>query len=655
MGTRWRGMLAPLGVSAGDGRRFAADGAAWRQLPLALKWQREDNEGHDRSCVIGSLEQLTIATVADAIDNDLISAAAVADRLTMDTVGVWGSGELFDDVVAAELPRLAEDVKEALLLLDKRVIGPSVDAGAAEAVYVPVGSDEPITEEQYWDAIESGEEPELELLFTSYEIAAATLVPVPAFAECRPFELVDAPVPALTAAVRSSGWDEMPLGDRDAEWDGDAAAGRLAEHCGIDNPLDGEAPDWGCYAAGFLYVDDAADQETRGAYGFGIVDMADGERVIVPAAVYAVAGALEGARSETTIPEADQEAMRTVVEQLYARMADEWDDDTIAAPWAAAKREEECATQAALIAAVSAPAGPVVDPAWFADPQLDTVTPLTVTDDGRIFGHVATHSTCHVGIRDACVTAPIDETGYGAFHRYPLDTADGSLLAVGRITTGHGAHRCRCGTCRGSNDDHACVTLTAAGAMAHHDQLTTLAWVRAGEDARNGAIWVAGIVAPGLGDTDRARLAAGVDVSGDWRQIGGQHQLIEVLALASEKPGFPLPRLSTSHTGRVMALTAAGTIPRRRTPLPLAAQVAEQLTTGPALDRLAGAIADHLTVMTSTVTPAPDAAVAGEPAAVDAATVDPTPVDGAAVEAAAGEFRGALAAAAIADLERAVR
>jgi hypothetical protein len=645
-------MLAPLGVSTGDGRRFAVDGASWRQLPLALKWQRSDEQGHDKSVAVGSLDAVNIGTVAEAIDAGWISAAAVADRLQMDTLGVWGAGELFDDVNRDDMPRLFEDVAEAKLLTGKRVIGPSVDAGAAEAVYVPVGSDDPMTEDEYWSAWEeTGEEPPVELLFTTYEIAAATLVTIPAFAECRPFELVAALEPALTAAVRSSGWDDMPLGDRDAEWDGDAAAGRLAEHCGID----GEEPDWGCYASGFLYVDDAADQETRGAYGFGIVDVADGGPVIVPAAVYAVAEALEDARSETTIPEADQEAMRTVVEGLYERMASEWDDDTVTVPWAAAKRDEECAAQAALIAAVSASAGPVVDPSWFDDPQLDAVTPLTVTDDGRIFGHVATHSTCHVGIRDACVTAPVDETGYGAFHRYPLDTADGSLLAVGRITTGRGEHRCRCGTCRGSNDDHACVTLTAAGAMAHHDQLTTLAWVRAGEDVRNGAIWVAGIVAPGLDDTDRARLAAGVDVSGDWRQISGQHQLIEVLALASEKPGFPLPRLATSHTGRVMALTAAGTIPRRRTPLPLAAQVAEQLTTGPALDRLAGAIADHLTVMTSTVTPAADAAVAGEPAAVDAATVDTTPVDVAAVEAAAGEFRGALAAAAIADLERAVR
>jgi len=644
-------MLAPLGVSTGDGRRFAADGATWRQLPLALKWQRSDEQGHDKSVAVGSLDAVNIGTVAEAIDAGWIGAAAVADRLQMDTIGVWGGGELFDDVDADTMPRLAEDVAEALLLTSKGIIGPSVDAGAAEAVYVPVGSDEPMTEDQYWQMWEeTGEEPAVELLFTQYEIAAATLVTIPAFAECRPFELVGAPAPALTAAVRSSGWDDMPLADRDAEWDGDAAAGRLAEHCGID----GDDPDWGCYAAGFLYADDEADAETRGAYGFGIVDLADGERMIVPAAVFAVAGALEGARSETTIPEADQEAMRTVVEDLYARMADEWDDDTVTAPWEAAKRDKKCAARAALIAAVSAPPGPVVDPAWFADPQLDAVTPLTVTADGRIFGHVATHSTCHVGIRDACVTAPVDTGGYGAFHRYPLDTESGELLAVGRITTGHGAHRCRCGTCRGSNDDHACVTLTAAGAMAHHDQLTTLAWVRAGEDTRNGAIWVAGIVAPDLDEPDRARLAAGVDVSGDWRQVAGQHQLIEVLALASEQPGFPLPRLSTNHAGRVMALTAAGTIPRRRPPLPLAAQVAEQLTTGPALDRLAGAIADHLTVMTSTVSPPPDEAGVGDPAAVDAVDVGPTPVDVAAGAAVAG-LRDALAAAAIADLERAVR
>lgn len=646
MGTRWRGMLAPLGTPTGDGRRFATDGASWRQLPLALKWQREDNEGHDRSCVIGSLEQLTIATVADAIDTGLISAAAVADRLTMDTQGVWGAGELFDDADPASLPRLAEDVAEALLLLDKGVIGPSVDAGSAEAVYVPVGSDEPMTEEQYWQAIEAGDEPELELLFTQYEIAAATLVPIPAFAECRPFELVATPEPALTAAVRSSGWDDMPLADRDAEWDGDAAAGRLAEHCGIE----GDEPDWGCYAGGFLYADDQADQETREAYGFGIVDLVDGERVIVPAAVFAVAGALEGARGGTTIPEADQEAMRGVVEGLYERMADEWDDDTVTAPWQDAKRKKECESQAALIAAVSAPAGPTVDPDWFADPQLDTITPLTVTDDGRIFGHVATHSTCHVGIRDACVTAPVDETGYGAFHRYPLDTESGELLAVGRITTGHGAHRCRCGTCRGTNDDHACVTLTAAAAMAHHDQLTTLAWVRAGEDARNGAIWVAGIVAPGLDEPDRARFAAGVDVSGDWRQVAGRHQLIEVLALASEQPGFPLPRLAR-RGGRVMALTAAGTIPRRQAAQGTTGRLAELDIT-----RIADAVADRLITQASAVEPVPDQAGPGGASTADIDTPDPIPADvSGEAAAAAALLRNQLAAAYTTQIEEVTR
>jgi hypothetical protein len=43
---------------------------------------------------------------------------------------------------------------------------------------------------------------------------------------------------------------------------------------------------------------------------------------------------------------------------------------------------------------------------WFADPQFSELTPLTVTDDGRVFGHFAQWDTCHIGIPDVCTTAP---------------------------------------------------------------------------------------------------------------------------------------------------------------------------------------------------------------------------------------------------------
>jgi hypothetical protein len=551
MGTKgWRGMLAPLDSSTGDGRRFLSDGVTNRQLPLPLKWQREDTQGHDASVVVGSCLYINYGTVAEAIDEGWIDAKCVEpSKYAADLLAAWGAGELFD-VDPHDLPRLHEDIAEATLLLGKQVIGPSVDAGSAQAVIARKGSDEPMTDAElealFWDDTSSGDDVELEILFTEYEIAAATLVAIPAFAECRPFEILE-DVAALTAAVRSSGWSGLPLAERGMAWDGTAAEKRVAEQCGIG----GDSPDWGSYAEAFLYQADDADPETKQAYGFQIVDLVDGERHIVPRAVFAVAAVLQGARGGTVISQTDQDAMKTVVSGLYDRMAKEFDDDTIKAPWA----EESAALLAALTAAA-----PAYAPALFDDPKLDRITPITITDTGEVFGHVATHDTCHVGMPGQCLTAPYSGRGYNDFHRYALPSDGGDPIQVGRITSGLGKFVCSCLLCRGSNDDHACLGLGASGSIAHHDKLTTVAWVRAGEDSKNNAIWVHGVLNPAAGVDDIASLAK-ARISGDWRPIGGRSELVEVLSLAKERPGFPLPRVRML-AGQAHVLTAAGVVRR---------------------------------------------------------------------------------------------
>lgn len=538
-------MLAPLDVSTGDGRRFLSSGTSNRELPLPLKWQRADTEGHDTSVVIGSFDTINYGTVAEAINAGWIDAKCVkSSKFADDLMAVWGAGELFT-INKDEMPRLAEDIAEATLLLDKKVIGPSVDAGSLDAAVAQKGSDHPLSDQELDDLFlgdEAGEDVELEMLITEYQIAAATLVAIPAFAECRPFELLDS---ALTAAVRTVGWSDLALAARDLEWDSAGAEARIAELAGIG----GDTPDWGRYSSAFLYQDDTADPATKGAYGFQIVDIVDGVEAIVPRAVFAVAAVLQGARGGTTIPEADQDAMRSVVSGLYERMADEFDDETIIAPWAG-----EMST---LIAALTASA-PAYDPALFIDPELSEVTPITILDSGEIFGHIATHDTCHVGIPGECVTAPFSSRSYGDFHRYALSSMEGDTLEVGRITTGNGNFVCDCAQCRHSNDDHACLKLNAAGAISHHDRLATIAWVRVGEDETNNAIWVHGILNPAASIDDIASLAK-ARVSGDWRPLGGGSELVEVLSLSKERAGFPLPRVRMT-AGQASVLTAAGVV-----------------------------------------------------------------------------------------------
>ena len=388
-------MLAPINTPTGDGRRIMAGGFTHRPLPLPLKWQRSDSQGHDDSVVIGSMDKIEIGDDA-----------------------VWGEGELFDDVNPATNPRLAEDVAEAKLLSAKKVIGPSVDPGSAKGMTVLQGQDTPATDAMFEKAwmLNPGDPPPTEMLFTDYEIAAATLVPIPAFAECRPFELLGAAPSALTAAAR-----DALLADR------------------------------------------------------------------------------------LTMPDLE----------------------------------------------------------LFDDPKLDRVTPLTRRELANgwthVFGHIATHDVCHVGIRNTCTTAPYSELDYREFHRYEA-TDDGTVefpIAVGRLTAAYGALSDACRCCRG-NDDHACDMLSLGAAIAHHDQMDVLAYGRVGEDENNNAIWFSGVEAPGIDERGVALLNR-QKVSGDWRPFAGGLELAEVLVLSHRNPGFPLPRVAM-RGGRQSALVAAGTV-----------------------------------------------------------------------------------------------
>lgn len=178
---------------------------------------------------------------------------------------------------------------------------------------------------------------------------------------------------------------------------------------------------------------------------------------------------------------------------------------------------------------------PSLDATWFDNPELERPTPLTVTEEGRIFGHLATWGTCHIGFDGVCVTPPDSTSGYSFFHT-------GSVLdqPVGHITLGTG---------------HASLSADSRSAAEHYDNTGTCAAdIRVGEDAHG--IWVAGAARP---DTDLDALRA-ASLSGDWRRINGSLEL--VAALAVNVPGFPVPRIAASAVmDEQLALVAAGMIP----------------------------------------------------------------------------------------------
>jgi hypothetical protein len=179
---------------------------------------------------------------------------------------------------------------------------------------------------------------------------------------------------------------------------------------------------------------------------------------------------------------------------------------------------------------------------WFSNPQLDGPTPLTVTADGRVFGHVATWGTCHVGFKDRCVTPPRSKSGYQFFNVGNVLTEEGDAVSVGRLTAGTG---------------HASIEFGAQPAAAHYDDTGwAAAYVHSGEDEHG--IWVAGTVSPTATEEQIAILRAS-SVSGDWRSIQGALELVGVLAVNS--PGFPVPRARAGIVaGAQVSLVAAGIV-----------------------------------------------------------------------------------------------
>lgn len=184
--------------------------------------------------------------------------------------------------------------------------------------------------------------------------------------------------------------------------------------------------------------------------------------------------------------------------------------------------------------------------AWFDDPSFDRLTALTVTDDGQVLGHLAPWDACHIGL-PGCTVAPRSETGYAYFHLGSIRcaAADGPVdVECGQITL---------------DAPHADRRLGIQDATAHYDHTgVAVCDVRAGEDEHG--IWVAGALRPDA-DADAVRRLRGAKLSGDWRYVEGNLEL--VAALAVNVPGFPVPRaralVAAADDGpQVMALVAAG-------------------------------------------------------------------------------------------------
>lgn len=171
--------------------------------------------------------------------------------------------------------------------------------------------------------------------------------------------------------------------------------------------------------------------------------------------------------------------------------------------------------------AVTAAAPVAPPPDWFQLPGGHRgAYDVVIEEDGRIHGYpAATWSDCHLSYPDDCVTPPRSATDYAYFKVGAVRCSDGSTVKTGPLTLRGG---------------HADRSWSAQRAMAHYDDTdSAFADVNIGEDEHG--IWIAGALRP-TATAEDVRTAMASGFSGDWRAIGGNHELIALSAVNT--PGF---------------------------------------------------------------------------------------------------------------------
>lgn len=193
------------------------------------------------------------------------------------------------------------------------------------------------------------------------------------------------------------------------------------------------------------------------------------------------------------------------------------------------------------LASLAASAAPVVPPAsWFENPQLNEPTPLTVDDDGRVFGHIAAWHVDHIGLPQA-TRPPRSASKYAYFHTGVVRVDDGRDIPVGQLTLAGG---------------HAPLYASARDAVRHYDDTASaVADIHIYEDSYG--IVAAGALRPEVAPTQVRALRASAP-SGDWRPINNRLELVAICQV--NVPGFPVAR-SIVAGGQIQALVAAGAQP----------------------------------------------------------------------------------------------
>lgn len=593
----WYGVLAPEGKWSGDRRMFANGSLSHRDLPLPLTWQKVQDDAHDGSVTVASIDW------SEMRDDGMMHAGG--QILATEEADEWVG-----------------------LLAHFGRFGVSVDADDAEAGLgnqdgSPFSFDEDPDGEPYG------------LIFSAARVCSASSVNIPAFAEAfvmmgtdpdhdygdQPEQQAMAAVLAMLSgatieemglmlAISEKSWDGSASRFTPEQWkrscilhlddsdnksshklpirEPDGELSRAAVHAAAARINQVDAPDAKISAAKTalrsaysqlgedapegLALDDFArgpgwitnPEDTKRIHDYWTVPGQPGYEKIA----WGTPGDFNRCRVEVgeEIGESSPEKLR-FINQICAQ----WHKDATGfwpghAPAERANLDKPEGEQAPAISLVAsstslAPSG------WFKDPEFTHKTPITITEDGEFLGHLAYWDTCHMNFANTCIMAPKSQNAYSFFLTGEVLTDEGPV-ATGPITISTDT----------DNGGHAAKHLGLGPALAHYDNTcTAVADVTAGEDAFG--IWLHGWVRPWATEQQVYELRA-ASLSGDWRRVPGTRpaQMELIAALGVNSPGFPSARVGIENGVQVSLVASA--------PAPVADEEADK-----SLDEVAEAIA----------------------------------------------------------------